>query len=173
MRGPTRKPTALLKLEGGNVTRIKEREANEAKPEVRDDCPLPPDWLNDEAKDFWEEIAPPLHACGLLTRVDETALSAYCVAYAEWRMGQERLQGHGHVIMVNGVPRLNPYVKVVNEAFAQMTKAWQQFGLTPSARARIAVNNKLAQEDDPWQRFHVVRDVKQVNGEAKPDDPAA
>ena len=130
-----------LKIIRGNTGR-RPIPLNEPMPEVLDRIPDPPEFLAPYARDEWHRIADELQRLNLLTIVDIHPLAAYCQAYATWRMAEETLAD-----MRAGDPRLrgffsakraNPLVGMASKAASDMVKYAAEFGLTPSARARLA-----------------------------------
>ena len=134
-RGPAPKPTAIRELEGNPGHRPINR--NEPKPEPGAVCP---DWLPDEAKAEWGRVAPELERMGLLTKVDTSALAAYCAAYARWRAAEEAIAEHGLTFVTSsGYAAQRPEVGIANKAMADIRAFCKEFGLTPSARGRMSV----------------------------------
>jgi len=83
----------------------------------------------------------------VLTVVDFHPLAAYCAAYARWRTAEEALTEmakrdpvlSGLMIRTRaGSPIQNPLVATAAKAASDMVRYAAEFGLTPSARARIA-----------------------------------
>jgi phage terminase small subunit len=87
MRG--RKPTPThLKLVRGNPGR---RPLNRAEPKPAAGMPTAPAHLSTEAKTEWRRVAPELYRLGILTRLDRSALAAYCQCYGRWRQAEEAI----------------------------------------------------------------------------------
>ncbi len=143
MRGRKPKPTKLRLLEGN-----RSRTPLPEEPNVESDLPEPPDHLDTYALEEWNRLAPGLHALGILFDVDRGPFSAYCQAYSRWRRAEEQLKElsrdnallglvqvtkTGHVIQ-------HALVGISNKAAADFVKYAVEFGLTPSARARIAID---------------------------------
>lgn len=161
MPGPKRTPTNILKLQNTSAARVKEREATEPDVALFDEAPLPPPYLSDEAKEFWLEIVPALHSAKILAQSDIPALGTYCEAYSQWRKATDRVNKTGLVIIgSDGIPRINPYFTVAEKCARQMQRLWGEFGMTPASRSKIAVDKKLAQEDDPWSKFVPVQSLR-------------
>lgn len=96
------------------------------------------------AKREWKRVAKDLHTCGLLTGVDRAALAAYCVAYGRWVAAETLLQrGSAPLVSVSekGYVYPHPLLAVSNKAMELMHKFATEFGMTPSARARLTVQN--------------------------------
>ncbi len=151
MAGRAPKPTNL-KLVTGNPGK---RAINRAEPDPTYLTNLePPTWLPDDARQVWEEIAPRLARAKLLTEVDVEALSHGCVAIAQYRLAARTSGAQLVRTKVEydelGKPRapkpdaggeyLNPWLIVQSMSFKQAMAIFQQFGMSPAARTRIAIN---------------------------------
>ena len=150
------KPTAL-RLVGGNAGR-RPLNKNEPKPELSQ--PTPPAFLNDDAKVEWSRICETLYKVGLMTELDRGALAACCQAYGRWAQAERALARMSdkdeltRALMIktsNGNAIQNPLVGIANKAAADYVKYAVEFGMTPSARARVTTHpndekeNKLAE----------------------------
>lgn len=146
MKGRTPKPTAL-KLVGGNAGK-RATNKQEPDPEYLQDI-TPPDWLPERAKIVWSELAPKLAKARLLTEVDIETFAQGCVAIANFRYSvakagenlvreAEFIEDNGKQVQVKG-ECLNPWMIVQSMSFKQAGQIFQQFGMSPAARTRIAV----------------------------------
>ena len=144
-RGRRPVPTHLKVLRGNPGRRA----LPESEPEPMTSAQIPeaPPFLQGYACDEWYRIAEELHRLNLLTVVDINPLAAYCDAYARWRTAVEALAEmakrdpvlSGLMIETrNGTPIQNPIVVTAANAANDMVRYAAEFGLTPSARARIA-----------------------------------
>jgi P27 family predicted phage terminase small subunit len=64
--------------------------------------------------------------------------AAYCAAYGRWRLAEEMLAGAELLVdgsAGNRVP--NPLIKIAQQAARDLIKFGNEFGLTPSSRARV------------------------------------
>jgi len=144
MTGPPPLPTHLRILEG-NRSR---RPLNENEPKPKQVMPECPDHLSDEAKKQWNKLGKQLFDVGILTELDGDALAMYCDAWARWVNAKEMLDKHGAVFKSkNGFPALNPYFAVASQAFEQMRRILQEFGMTPSSRTRLGVEPKSGKSE--------------------------
>ena len=80
---------------------------------------------------------------GVLGTIDGNALALYCQTWSRWRKAEEFIAQHGDSYIVKdrkgnfvGV-RLYPQVKLANQLGQQVAQLGRDFGLSPSARARI------------------------------------
>ena len=74
-------PSHLMLLRGNAGKRPVE---SEPEPTAPDKPPDPPAFLSEDAQNEWWQVAPELHALGLLTILDVAALAVYCQAYSHW-----------------------------------------------------------------------------------------
>lgn len=144
-RGRKPQPTKLRLIKGNPGKRpIPE---NEPQPEAV--APEPPDHLSTEAREEWDRLAPALAGLGLLTAHDMATFGAYCQAYGRWRQAEKAMKGLEPVVKTgNGSLMQHPMVGIANRAAADVVKYAAEFGLTPSARARIGVD--LSKKKDEW-----------------------
>jgi len=151
------KPTHL-KLITGNPGL---RPLNDAEAMPDPGMPDPPPGLGVVAQLEWDHISKKLHAAGLLTMIDGSALAAYCQAFERWRQAEAVLKdladrdalGRGLIIRTaNGTPIQNPLVGIANKAMADMMRYCVEFGMTPSARSRVKAH-LLATQKDPAEQF--------------------
>ena len=156
-QGRKPKPTNLKLIAG--TDRADRRNAAEPKPAPA--LPAPPAFLSDEAKAEWTRTADRLYQLGILSKIDRAALGAYCQAYGRWeqaeralaRMAERDAVTHGMMIKTtNGNAVQNPLLGTANKAMADMMRYAAEFGMTPSARARIKAE-PLGEEDDPAQKY--------------------
>lgn len=139
------KPSNLKLVEGNRGKRALAKQ--EPDPVYLDDL-APPTWLSAAAATVWCELAPRLRSQRLLTVVDIDALAMGCVALAQFRAA------HGHLdetlvkpskpgdALTGAEPRgehLNPWLVVQSMAFKQAMTVLREFGMSPSARTRIAI----------------------------------
>lgn len=142
--GPKPKP-AHLKLVEGNPG--KRRLKQEPQPTIGE-IPDPPDFLSAPAKEEWHRVAVELHRLGMLTIIDTAPLAAYCQSYGRWIVAERAIAklaardentGGLMVKTTNGNAIQNPLVGTAHKAASDMVRYAAEFGLTPSARARLAV----------------------------------
>lgn len=139
------KPTALKELEGNPG----KRKLNRNEPKPAKGIPPCPDWLLPEAKKEWERLAENLGQLGVLTNVDMAAFAAYCQSYARWKEAQEHIDKDGSTFTTDkGYQQQTPWVGIANTNQKLMLQAASEFGLTPSSRSRIVVDNAGSDEDE-------------------------
>jgi P27 family predicted phage terminase small subunit len=147
------KPTALKLIQGNPGKRATGKQ--EPDPTYLADL-TPPGWLSDAAAQVWEEVAPRLARNKLLTEVDVEALAMGCTAMAQYRLaaarvGDQAVKGkpmqdaEGNVVLdkddkpVMAGEHINPWAMVQSMTFKQAMVVFAQFGMTPQARTRIAL----------------------------------
>lgn len=140
------KPTALKLVEGNKGKRA--INSHEPDPVYLNDL-TPPAWLGPAAAEVWTELAPKLRRAQVLTELDVDALAMACVALAQYRRSVARtgddLVKSKHVEKEDGSiietgEHVNPWMIVQSMTYKQAMGIFAQFGLTPAARSRIAIN---------------------------------
>lgn len=159
-RGPSPTPTNVLKLRGSTLV-TKERENREVKgPLGRPTCPK---WLDEEAKAAWKQVVPMMEGMGVLTKADGNALARYCRLWSRWRKAEDFIDEHGLVYPLKDdagnvkCVQQWPQVAVAHKLAQQLTRLEQEFGLTPSSRARLQMPaaSAHAPDHDKSRFFHV------------------
>lgn len=142
-RGRKPKPTAVKALEGNPGKRPLPK--NEVKPK----SPVKrPRGLVGGARKFWDEHAAELEALGVATGWDVPALRMMAEHYAISLEALEQLREDNQLVVPGRYgARVNPLVTVFRNHSEAFKKFAEQFGMTPSARARLPV----APADDPAQ----------------------
>lgn len=143
--GTKPKPTKLKMLEGNPG----KRQVNMNEPNPKPLVPTCPDWVSDVAKKEWKRVVPELERLGLLTCVDGAALEGYCQSYARWVEAEQFMMKHGTIFKTpNGYIQQVPQVAIAQK-YLNMVKAFcAEFGLTPSSRSRLTIENKKDDIDD-------------------------
>lgn len=143
-RGPRPLPTEELKARNSPLA-TKKRRAREAKgPEGAPTCPS---WLDADAKRAWKQLVPMLDSMRVLTKIDGNALARYCRTWSRWRKAEAFIDEHGEMYPLKDesgrVKYMQqwPQVAISHKLALQLTRLEQEFGMTPSARSRIQVEN--------------------------------
>ena len=155
-RGPAPTPTPLLTLRGSTLV-TQRRLRGEVKPPPG--APPCPEWLDAESKAAWRQLVPTLELMGILTKVDANALARYCKLWARWRSMEDFIDAKGVMYPLKGDDgkvkcfQQWPQVAIANKLAQQLTRLEAEFGMTPSARARIQVAPSQPEADRGKSRF--------------------
>lgn len=154
-RGMRPKPTHLKLIEGNPGGRKLGRE-----PKPRQITPNPPEELDADAREEWDRMATALDRLGLLTEIDRSAFIAYCQAYGRWANAQRSLKAmalkdptgaQAQIIRTTAGNWIqNPLIGIANKAARDLVNFATEFGMTPSARARLAIADAGS---DPADKF--------------------
>ena len=103
--------------------------------------PKPPESLSPIGRALWNEVAPEVHASGLLTLVGMAPLEMYCETYACVRELTEFLRKAGYSYDYNGEGLLQPRpeIGIVTQKTKLMMSLAKEFGFTPGSQSRIAI----------------------------------
>ena len=131
-------PNRLTKAE------IEARQQAEEQFKPNTDNIKPPIWLDAVGKKEWNRVAKELEELNILTNVDIAALGMYCDAYSKYQLATEKINKEGMFIeYTNKAGATNmiehPAVKAQVKYADLIKKLCSEFGLTPSARAKITL----------------------------------
>lgn len=145
MKGPAPKPVEVRRAEGNPAKR--------RLPEVihvgglPDKPPDPPDYLPDDAQDFWQDTVPMLHKRGLVDSSDLAALEQMATAYARFREAQRVIAKEGLTSYGSqGQTVEHPAVATERNAMAMFLRYAEHHGLTPVARTRLGLAQMQGQQ---------------------------
>ena len=151
MAGRRPKHTALRLIDGNAGKRPPARALLQ-----RDDAEVGatmPRGLTEAAQRHWRDVAQQLTDARILTRLDALALAQYCEVFARWRDAADELAQNGPMIETDlGGVKTSPHWSVFIQAAGEMRRMLIEFGMTPSARARVAAIGKK-QDADPFDDF--------------------
>jgi P27 family predicted phage terminase small subunit len=146
VRGRPPKAAALRILEGNPGHRPIPIPPTPPIAEVR--CPA---WLDALAKAEWRRIAPLLDQMHLLTALDVAMLASYCSAYSELQQATEILKSRGRTFETpSGYKQQRPEVGIAHRATLLIRLLAGEFGLSPTARMRLAVPTHDEPDDDRY-----------------------
>jgi len=144
LSGPPPTPTRLKLIRGNPGRRPLRREP---EPACAPKCPEPPPHVTEHGADEWRRTGPELHRLGLLSVLDMSAFEAYCIAYGRWRKAEEELVDAELVVPGSTENRVaNPLLKIATRAARDLIRFGSEFGLTPSARARVAAGRVFPED---------------------------
>ena len=149
LRGPAPKATNMRILEGNPSRRPFNDE--EPQPDPGAKCPY---WVTTGAREIWEEIAPILEGCGVLTEADSVMFAAWCDAVANYKAVSIEIENSALSLANSDDPvYAEKQVKCLiasQRNFAElMVKFGTKFGLSPGDRSAIKVSKP--KEESKWQ----------------------
>lgn len=140
-RGPAKTPTNILEAKGSWLAKTRKNE-----PQGERAIPDAPDWLTDRGRGIWAAATEKLDAMGVLCTIDAVALGRYCENLAKWIAAHEFVEKHGTVYPVKDkdgnlvemkpLPQFNAMLRLDE----RLSRAEAVFGMTPSARASLAID---------------------------------
>lgn len=153
-------PIDLILIQGKkHLTKkeIDQRKEAEQKIQPKKDKVKPPTWLDSIAKKEFRKIVSELEEIDLVTNVDVNALATYCDAYSDYIHCTKIIQEEGLMVEytnkaaeTNKVP--HPLLTKKKQLHEQMKSMAIEFGLTPSARAKIAITKQVQKEPTEFDK---------------------
>ena len=132
-----RKPTNLKIIEGNRGKRALNNQ--EPDPAYLNDL-TPPDYLTPDAVVVWKDIAPKLRNARLLCETDIPALHMACEAIATYRKAVKKCAERYESETVGDGSSIGYWEMIKSMSFKQAMTTLQQFGMSPAARTKIAIN---------------------------------
>jgi P27 family predicted phage terminase small subunit len=144
------KPTNLKLIQGT----YRSDRANASEPKPRPAIPPCPTFLQGDARKQYSQMAKKLAKIGLMTELDDLALSMLCQSWSEYLEANEQVKKTGILVKSpNGFPVLNPYLTVANQALKKVRSLLAEFGMTPGSRSRIHAAGADDESDNEWAKL--------------------
>lgn len=101
----------------------------------------PPDYIDDDTRQVWERLAPPLEDRGVLTEWDVDLFAVFCTAVVHHRRAVELVNQTNVLTKAAGASHVvkNPALQVVRDQAAILAVFASRFGLTPADRSRLSL----------------------------------
>ena len=159
LRGPAPTPRELLALRGS--WRAGQNPSQPRPPPAR---PAPPPSLSPEARKVFLRASAHLHAIGVLSLLDQSALARYASLLVDYRGCEEFIAKNGTTYVVRkpqtGQPqgvvvgfKLYPQVRLKLMLCDELLRLEREFGLTPAARTRITATQVVQPGSDKARYF--------------------
>jgi len=134
-RGPAPTPTTVLQMRG--TYRPDRHGGDEPKAPAVTDVPPAPDEFSDLARTLWDRKSTLLIELNLLTAADLASLEGYVLAHERAIEAERVVSVEGRTVATSQGIKRHPELITAEKARADMRRYEQEFGLTPSARARL------------------------------------
>ena len=117
-----------------------------------------PAHLGKLGKEAWRKLRDLLKARDFLDTSDASLLEMWAASYEIWRMARRDVMSNGILISEVGstgfeMTKKNPAVEVMNKSWTELKALIPEFGLSPSARAKLAGSTPTEDEFDPLEVF--------------------
>jgi P27 family predicted phage terminase small subunit len=165
-----RTPLKLLELSGSpNLARAKKYSPLSDEKKITAGRPDPPQDLNAEEKQVWEQTADLLEARGTLTEGDAAALEMLARTTVAHRAELKLLEHEGRVTVAPRINRsgleilvrdVNPRGKIVDHLQKQKLELLKEFGLTP--RQRKAIEQAASADEGMSAGARALRDSEEI-----------
>ena len=155
MKGRKPKPTAVKELEGNPGKRA----LNKREPKPKTAVKRPWGLGQGEQRKFWDENAPELERLSVLTGIDTAAFRLMAEHYAFAVQAAKELREGGELTVEGREgPKKHPLLQALRDN-SQMFKSYAvEFGMTPSARARLQLPDDAEQLSLADQLFKVIQE---------------
>lgn len=158
-RGRKPKPTAVKQLQGNPGKRPLARREPKPKTAVKKPYGL---GQGLQAR-FWNEHAPELERLQILTGIDAAAFRLMAEHYALAVRAAMELHDDSLTVEGRDGPKKNPLVQVLRDQSAAFKTYATEFGMTPSARARLQLPEEAEQLSLAEMLFAAVNEEAEVD----------
>ena len=154
-----RVPTSLKILRGNPGKRPLPK--NEPMPAVAVGAE-PPEGMQPLAVTHWRYLAPLLEGMRVLTDADLSALEVVCDLYARWKTATQKAWKLGMLYCPEGYSadgkplgplKVNPYIRIAQDAEKSYLRALAAFGMTPESRGRVETTGDGGGETNPFLKL--------------------
>lgn len=137
----------------GNAAHKTKKELNkridaEEKMKIRSDTIHAPTWLSKTAQKEFNRLATLLVEVEIMTEADINHLALYCDAYDKYICFERQVRRKGYWVQGKDEKKPNPFITKMNQAAAQMRTFATDLGLSPAARAKLAIRNTDSKSGD-------------------------
>ena len=144
--GKPKTPTNILKLKGADKVHPERMKKRKHEPNPARGIAKVPIWLSRRGRRIFRDLAKITASMDVLTVSDNYALAMLADAYDDYFAASEAIEAHGatYVVITRDDVELvknNPAVHHKNEAWRRINVGLGKFGLDPSSRAGLIVNN--------------------------------
>jgi P27 family predicted phage terminase small subunit len=136
MAGRNRTPTGL-KIVNGNPGK-RSISGQEPDPEYLNDL-IPPEHLTESAKTVWNELAQNLRNARVLTKLDVPMLEMVCESIATYRNAVKKCEQRYASGDIGDSSSIGYWEMIKSMSFKRAMATMQQFGMSPAARTKIAI----------------------------------
>ena len=117
--------------------------------------PDPPEEFNKLEKQIYYDTASELFNNGLFQKIGIPPLLMYCSYMATAIDAENKCRANGRVYIYKNkygekMPKVNPYHRVSIEAFQAARQLMSEYGITPSAQARLAAAKSDDTQENPF-----------------------
>lgn len=157
MRGRKPTPTVQLKLSGSWRAGTRKKEP---QPQLGD--PPKPDWLTPEGSECWDFLITVLSPMRVLSHADGLALVQMSEYLARWRKATASISKYGDLYPVKDDKgnvrsmKRSPHVSLQTGYGEVLYRFMSEFGMTPSARARVHASAGSAVSDNIFSRVKAI-----------------
>lgn len=143
-------PTAT-KIAMGNPGQRRLEPETESQPEKT--MPVKPKGLPKQASKFWDDMAPKLFKCELLTEADGQLFAITAITYARWLDLEEKLKADGITQMAKRGEVPSATFRSLMATIDQLCKLFNYFGMSPSARSGIKIRPSDPHRENPLKKL--------------------
>lgn len=148
-----------LKAQKGTLQKCRDNPAAPIAPKI-EALPEPPGILDEIGAAHWRDVTNQLDRLGILARADFGLLTAMCNEWAIYWDAEQQMRERSRWYSVKDektggmrYAQIHPMETIKKTAFSNYCELAREFGLSPVARTRIAVDKKADEIQSPVARL--------------------
>lgn len=148
------RPKKNLNQSKGNLTVLQQEEKKKAEEAVNGLTklsPVPPDWLDDTAKEEYLRIYPLLEELPTTASLDLALISAYCQSFSDYVNATKRMNNSEPIIETDRGTKLNQNHAIKRDSLSQLNSIAPKIGLSVDARLKIFTPKPEKVSEDPFE----------------------
>lgn len=131
---------------------------------IKNGAPSIPKWLSKKARPHWKLVVGLFADANVLTKLDQISLGLLCDAVGHYIQFRDDAAANGWTATSNtGGSYQHPSVGMMNKAFERIIKLAMHFGMSPVARAKLAMGNKEAENDPMTDLLKKISEKRNMN----------
>jgi len=152
-------PVSIVEARGKKNLTHKEREERKSAEEAiqpSKDKVVAPEWLDEIAKQEWDNVIEDLKEHDIVTNIDVGSLAVCCDAYSQYVQAHKEVAEYGLTVLEEtkyGEKRVKNPAVTVQKQYAEIYKQFMsEFGLSPSARLKLVMPKKEEKEPSEFEK---------------------
>lgn len=114
----------------------------------------PPEWLEEEAKEYISEVIKELNHGKNLKKIDLAAINMLAISYSSFIQASRQMSEEGATIRnYREEPVKHPAVNIAKDSLTQAMRIITEYGLTLKSREAISATKAIDEDNSPLDTF--------------------
>jgi P27 family predicted phage terminase small subunit len=125
------------------------------KLDIEPSVPECPQWLQGDARDYWQSIVPSLVKMDIINKLDFVSIALHCDSFAKFKEVSQQLDSIEKMTTEtpNGMKIQSAFFQIRSKLFDQVLSSSNSLGLNPKSRQKIGIVGKKKDSENQWDTF--------------------